>query len=86
MRKIITILQRTIRRCHETKDADDDKPLRNSAARKLLWFATVHAVLLLQTLTVRLALQFHIYSCRHRVIATPKRKNFISFSNSAGIV
>ena len=35
---------------------------------------------------LRLALRFHIFSCRYRVNATPKRKNFVPFSNSAGIV
>ena len=32
---------------------------------------------------LRLALRFHIFSCRYRVNATPKRKNFVPFSNSA---
>ncbi len=32
---------------------------------------------------LRLALPFHIFSCRYRVNATPKRKNFVAFSNSA---
>ena len=35
---------------------------------------------------LRLALRFHIFSYRYRVNATPKRKNFVPFSNSAGIV
>ena len=35
---------------------------------------------------LRLALLFHIFSCRYRVNATPKRKNFVPFSNSTGIV
>ena len=35
---------------------------------------------------LRLALRFHIFSCRYRLNATPKRKNFVPFSNSAGIV
>jgi hypothetical protein len=38
-----------------------------------------------QTL-IRLALRFHIFSYPHRVNATRKRKNFVPFSNSAGIV
>ena len=33
---------------------------------------------------LRLALRFHISSCGYRVNATPKRKNFVPFSNSAG--
>ena len=33
---------------------------------------------------LRLALRFHIFSCRYRVNATPERKNFVPFSNSAG--
>ena len=28
----------------------------------------------------------YIFSCRYRVNATPERKNFVLFSNSAGIV
>ena len=35
---------------------------------------------------LRLALRFHIFSCRYRVNATPKRKNFVPFSNSAGVM
>ena len=35
---------------------------------------------------LRLALWFHIFSCRYRVNAAPKRKNFVPFSNSPGIV
>ncbi len=37
-----------------------------------------------QTLTVSVTVL--ILSCRYRVNATPKRKNFFPFSNSAGIV
>ncbi len=35
---------------------------------------------------LRLALRFRIFSCRYRVNETPKRKNFVPFSNSTGIV
>ncbi len=35
---------------------------------------------------LRLALRFHVVSCRYRVNATLKRKNFVPFSNCAGIV
>jgi hypothetical protein len=35
---------------------------------------------------LRFTLRFHIFSYRHCVNATPKSKNFVSFSNSAGIV
>ena len=35
---------------------------------------------------LRLALRFHIFLCRYSVNATPKRKKFVPFSNTAGIV
>ena len=31
-------------------------------------------------------LRFHIFSCRYCANTTPKRRNFVLFSNSAGIV
>ncbi len=35
---------------------------------------------------LRLAFRFHIFSCQYGVNATPDRKNFVPFSNSAGMV
>ncbi len=52
-------------------------------ARIPLRFQILMVSILFFTL-LRLALRFHIFSCRYRVNATPKRKNFVPFSSSPG--